>query len=119
MTPLLKTLTTKDRSPLRGLKRNSCLLAALRAGGFGFDLGGTMAGSGPEHRDPLRLARLTALRFVLELLIVKEKLFTGGKNKIRPAIHTLQYLVLEFHRENAPFSPIPAAFTCGGEVPRE
>jgi hypothetical protein len=78
-----------------------------------------MSGSGSEHRHSLGLACFTSLRFVLELLIVKEKLFSCGENKIRAAINALEYSVLEFHRENAPFSPTPAAFTCGEEVPRE
>jgi hypothetical protein len=78
-----------------------------------------VSGGGSEHRDPLGLARFAALRFVLELFIVKEKLFAGREDEIGTAIHTLEYSVLEFHRENAPFSPIPAAFTCGEEVPRE
>jgi len=50
-----------------------------------------------EYGDSLCLASLATLRFVLELLIVKEKLFPGGENKITPTIDTLQHLVLKLH----------------------
>jgi hypothetical protein len=43
------------------------------------------------------LARLAPLGFVFELLIVKEKLFPGGENKVTPTVDTLQHLVLKFH----------------------
>jgi hypothetical protein len=33
----------------------------------------------------------------MKLLIVKKQLFSGGEDKILPAVHALEYLVLEFH----------------------
>src|SRR5262249_26831572 len=41
---------------------------------------------------------------VLELLVVKEKLFACGKDKIGTAVDTLENLVLEFHP--SPHSPV-------------
>jgi hypothetical protein len=53
----------------------------------------------PENGNTFSLACFAALGFVPELFIVKEQLFTGGENKIRPAVNALQHPVLEFHRE--------------------
>lgn len=62
----------------------------------------------------LRLAVLTAFRLVLELFVVEEELFTGGKYEVITAIHALQVSVLEFHFR----SPPPRyGLTClGGEL---
>jgi hypothetical protein len=119
VSPFLKTFATENGPALRRLEGHRRLFSALRARGFGFDLDRAVSGRGAQHGDPLGLACFATLWFVLELLIVKEKLFTRGEYEIRTAIYTFQRSVLEFHRENAPFSPIPAAFTCGEEVPRE
>jgi len=54
-------------------------------------------GSGPQDRDALVFAGLTAFWFVLELLVVKEKLFPGRENEVGPTVDTLQHLVLKFH----------------------
>jgi len=68
---------------------------------LGFDLGVTIILSRrrgrAQHRDALVLARLAALRFVLELLVVEEKLLPGGKDKFASTVHTLQHLVLKLH----------------------
>ena len=48
------------------------------------------------------------LGIVLELLVVEEELLARGEDEIRPAVHALQHLVLEFHK--APFNPAPLAF---------
>jgi hypothetical protein len=37
------------------------------------------------------------LGFVLELLVVEEKLFSSREDEIVPTVDTLQYLVLKFH----------------------
>jgi hypothetical protein len=50
-----------------------------------------------NQRETLGLASLAAFRFVLELLIVKEQLFSGREQKLCTTIHTLQHFVLEFH----------------------
>ena len=43
------------------------------------------------------LASLAALGFILELLVVKEELFPGRKDKFSAAIYALKNLILEFH----------------------
>jgi len=66
------------------------------------------------HAGPaasLQLARLTALGIVVKLLIVKKQLLTGGEDKILPAIHAFEYLVLEFH------DPVVAAALPGRQFP--
>jgi hypothetical protein len=50
-----------------------------------------------EDGNSLGLAVLAALRFVAELLIVKEQLFPGGEDKVGTAIDAGQYLILKFH----------------------
>jgi len=86
---------------LRGTERNGGLFPASRAGGLSFDLGVAVGLSGrwrrTEHGDPLGLAGLATLGFVLELLVVKEKLFPGSENEITPTVDALQHLVLKFH----------------------
>ncbi len=49
------------------------------------------------------LACLAAFRQVLELLVVKEELFSCGKYKLLATIHTFEHSVLEFH--GFPFRP--------------
>jgi len=118
----LKTFTAKDGTALRGTEGDGGLLSASRAGGLGLDLGVAVVLSGrrrrAENRDPLGLTSLATLGLVLELLVVKEKLFSGGENKITPTVDTLQHLVLKFHLRMAPFSPFPRAHprgkNCGG-----
>jgi hypothetical protein len=53
--------------------------------------------SRPEHGYPLVLASLAAFRFVLELLVVKEKLFPGSENEITSTVDALEHLVLKIH----------------------
>jgi hypothetical protein len=43
------------------------------------------------------LAGFAPFRFILELFIVKEGLFPGGKHEIRAAIDAAEYLVLKLH----------------------
>jgi hypothetical protein len=62
---------------------------------------------GPQHGHSFGLASLATLRFVFELLVVKEQLFARGEDEIRAAVDTLQYLVLKFHLRDAPFTPCP------------
>jgi hypothetical protein len=42
-----------------------------------------------QHRNPLAFAVLATLGFVLELLVVKEELFSGCEHEIRTAIDAL------------------------------
>ena len=107
---------------MRGTERDGGLFSAARAGGLGLDLGVAVVLSGRRRRaengDPLGLASLATLGLVFELLVVKEKLFPGGENKITPTVDTLQHLVLKFHLRMAPFSPFqrthPRGKNCGG-----
>jgi hypothetical protein len=101
---LLKALPAKDRPPLRRLEGNRCLLAALRTSRSGFGLRRRLPGDRrTQYGNALSLACLATFGFVLELLVVKEKLFACGKNKVRPAVNTLQHLILEVH----PLTPFP------------
>jgi hypothetical protein len=77
---------------LCGLEGNGGFGGALRTNRPGFCAYAT-AGSG----HTLDFALFATLWIVLELLIVKEKLLTGGKDKVITAIRTLQYLVDEVH----------------------
>jgi hypothetical protein len=97
----LETFSAEDWAALRWAEGDGGLFSASRAGGLGLDLGVAVGLSGcggrAEDRDPLGLASFATLWFVLELLIVKKKLFPGSENEITPAVHTLQHLVLKFH----------------------
>src|ERR1700751_1563955 len=99
--PCLEALSAKDGTALGGTERNGGLLSASRAGGLGLDFGVAVGLSGrrrcAEHRNPFGLAGFAAFRFVLELLIVKEKLFPSRENEITPTVDTLEHLVLKFH----------------------
>jgi hypothetical protein len=50
-----------------------------------------------NYGHSLALAVLAAFGFVLELLIMEEKLFTRCEHEIRATIYALQNLVLVFH----------------------
>src|SRR5204863_9264522 len=92
--PLLEALLAEDRSALRRSERHRRILSARRAGGLGL--------AAIAHRRtrahpvcPFCLARLAALRLVLELLVGEEELLTGCPDELRRAVHTPQGLVLE------------------------
>jgi hypothetical protein len=65
-------------------------------------------GTGAQHGNPLTLAVLATFGLVLELLVVEKQLFPGCEHEIRATIDALQYLVLEFHCEEALPFPDPA-----------
>ena len=98
----LKAFAAEDGSALSGAERHSRLLPASRAGGLRLHLGVavSLSGSGGRAEDgnPLGLASLAALGFVLELFVVEEKLFPSREDEITPTVDTLQHLVLKFHR---------------------
>src|SRR5580700_6529716 len=80
---LRETFAAEDRATLGGAKGDGSLLATLRAGGSSFDTG-VMAPAADRLRqskngDAFGFANLTALRFVLELFVVKKQLFPGGE----------------------------------------
>src|ERR1700756_4678363 len=99
--PCLEALSAKDGTALRWTERNSCLLSASRTRGLGLDFGVAVGLSGrrgrAEHRNPFSFAGFAAFRFVLELLVMKEKLFPSRENEITPTVDTLEHLVLKFH----------------------
>jgi hypothetical protein len=89
---LLEARPAEHRAALRGLEGNRRFRGALRTDrpGLGAD---TISGS--SHT--LDLALLTTLWIVFELLIVKEELLAGGKDKVVTAIRTFQNLIDEIH----------------------
>jgi hypothetical protein len=76
---------------LSRLKRNRSFFAALRAGGSRLSFGKRRVSGrrGAQDSYSLRLARLAAFGFVLELLIVEKELFSGSEDKIAAAVNTL------------------------------
>ena len=98
---LREAFTAEDGTALRGAKGDGRLFAALTAGRPGFNarivLPLANTGNSGEHGRALGLAGFAALGRVLELFVVEEKLFAGGKNKFRTAIDAGQYLVLKIH----------------------
>jgi hypothetical protein len=100
---------------LRGFKRNCGFRGALRTNGSGFGAD-AIAGSG----HTLNFALFATLWIILELLIVKEELFPGGKDKVVTAIRTFQYLVDEIHyaspRACLGIFSIPSTHRCIGIV---
>jgi hypothetical protein len=102
---LLKTFPAEDRPSLCRLEGNRGLLAALGTSGSSLSLRGRLPGNRcTQNGNTFCFACFAALWFVLELLVVKKQLFAGGENKVRTAVDTLQYLVLEFHP--SPHSPV-------------
>jgi hypothetical protein len=97
----LKTFPAEDWAALRGAEGDGGLFSAARAGGLSLDLGVAvgLSGSGgrAENGDPLGFASFATLGFVLELFVVKEKLFPGSENEITSTVDTLQHFVLKFH----------------------
>ena len=77
------------------------MLSASRTRGLGLDFGVAVGLSrrrrSAEHCNPFGFAGLAAFRFVLELLIMKEKLFPSRENEIIPTVDTFEHLVLKFH----------------------
>ena len=97
----LEAMPAKHRPPLRWLERHRRLDSARRA--FGARLRarktsrrrpGTSLQTGAS---PHGLAWLAALRVVQKLLVVEEKLLTGGKHKLCAAIDALQNAICKFH----------------------
>jgi hypothetical protein len=52
---------------------------------------------GGKDSHALGLAGFAALGLVLELFVVKEHLFPGGKDKVSAAVDAGQYFILKFH----------------------
>src|SRR5438128_8569028 len=76
----LEAFAAVDRAPLRGLEGDGGLLAAVGAHRLGLYLLVAVAGTDAEGLRAFSFAGLAALRFILELFIVEEKLFSGREN---------------------------------------
>jgi hypothetical protein len=89
---LLEARPAEHRTTLRRLKRNGGFGGTLRTNCPGF-CAHAIAGSG----HTLDFALLAPLWIVFELLIVKEQLLPGGKDKVITTIRTFEYLIDEIH----------------------
>ena len=86
---LLEALAAEDRASLRWLERNRGVLAAAGTGCAGLDFLIIRGRICAYCSCALGLARLAALRLILELFVVEEELFTGCEQELRTAVHTL------------------------------
>jgi len=102
--PLLEALTAEDGPSLGRTEWNCRLLAACRAVGRRFDALTGDACTGGGAGRALGLAALTPFRFVLEILVGKEQLFSCRPEELRPAIHAVEGFVLELHRPYLPLT---------------
>src|SRR5687767_14308890 len=84
--PLLEAFLAEDGAALCGTEGDGRFLSARRALGRGFDA----LTHHRTRRSPvgsLGLAPFAPLRFVLELLVRKEKLFACSPDELRAAVH--------------------------------
>src|SRR5215510_9817109 len=94
--PGLEAFFAENRTSLCGLEGDRGLLAAGRARRDGFH---PLASDGAgRSTGPLSFARLTPLRFVLEVLVGEELLFSRRPDELRAAVHALKDPILELHR---------------------
>src|SRR5689334_22965719 len=94
--PGLEAFLAEDRTALRRLEGDGRLLAARRTIRDGFH---PLASDGASRTaGPLAFACLAALRFVLEILVGEELLFSCRPDELCAAVHALKDPVLEFHR---------------------
>lgn len=102
---LLKTFAAENRPSLRWLEGNGGVLSTLGTCGAGFCFSGRLSWDRrPQNGDAFCFTGLATFWLVFELLVVKEKLFACGKNKVGTAVDTLEYFVLKFHP--SPHSPV-------------
>ena len=95
---LLETLPAIHRAALRGFEWNCGFTLAAGTDCLGFyALVITPTLLQAKRLRALPLTALAAFRFVLELLIVEEELFTCGEHEVGATVHTLKDLVLELH----------------------
>jgi hypothetical protein len=84
-----ETLTTQNRTILCGAKWHSGLFPALRANGWSLDACVSLPGRSADICEAFRFTWFATFGFVTKLLVVKEKLFASGEDKISSAIHAL------------------------------
>ena len=95
---LLEAFAAVHWPPLRGFEWNRCFTLASGTDRLGlYPLKAAAALRNPKRLGALALAALATFGFVLELLIVEEKLFARSENEVGAAIHALENLVLELH----------------------
>jgi hypothetical protein len=92
---LQEALPAVNRAPLRRLKRNGCVFAALGANGFG--LGSDAGNSGLNTAGTSHLAGFAPLRLVLEALVGIKHLFAGCEDEFGSTIGAFQNLIVIFH----------------------
>jgi hypothetical protein len=88
-TALLKALTAKNRTSLRGPEGDSRIFATLRAGRLRFGAHLRGATSASTTFSALGFAALASFRLVLETFVGEKHLFAGSKNKLSAALRTL------------------------------
>jgi len=104
---LLKALAAEYRTALRGFERDGGFTLAPGANCLCFyPLIIAAGGWNPQRLGALAFAVFATLGFIFELLIMKEKLFTGSENEVSATIDTLQNLILELHLRVSPFFPL-------------
>jgi hypothetical protein len=99
--PAEEALTAINRTALGRFEGNSGFPPALRTDGC--CLRPLRAGTGRSL--PLRFARLAALGFIFEILVVEEVLLSRRKNKLRPTIRAFDDSILKLwhhHRSRDP-----------------
>src|SRR3954467_6337083 len=85
--PGLEAFLAEHRAPLGRLERHRRFLAAVRARRDGLDpFASAAAGATQRPGSALRVARLGALRFVLEVLVREKLLFSGRPDELRATI---------------------------------
>src|SRR5262249_54366027 len=89
------------RAALGGLEGNRSFPPALGAGSHGFAFGEPSA----PGTLTLGLTRFATLRFILEILVVKEVLLACGEYEIRSAVHTLEDSILKLRHGHYPRQP--------------
>src|SRR5579872_2324179 len=94
--PGLEAFLAEDRTALRRLEGDGRLLTACRAVRNGFHPLTSDGASRPA--GPLAFARFAALRFVFEVLVGEELLFSSRPDELPAAINALKDSVLELHR---------------------
>ena len=102
--PLLEAFAAEDRPPLGWTEWDRGLLTARRAVGRRLDALTGDACTGGGAGRALGLAALAPFRFVLEILVGKEQLFTRRPEELGPAVHAVEGFVLELHRPYLPLT---------------
>ena len=85
--PLLETFSAIDRTALRRLEGDGCLLPALRTGRFRF--GSLEIVALARGLSAFCFAVLAPLRLILEAFIGEKHLFAGGEDELRIAFRAL------------------------------